>query len=124
ETGEQSDRDADGRGDPCDNCRFVSNGTSEDDQADVDGDGIGDRCDNCPDAANAAQSDEDRDRLGDVCDVLAIRGGGSPRGACDTGAGAGRWAGIVAMAAALGRRRGRLLAFFDPQADRLQRVRG
>jgi hypothetical protein len=84
---QNSDVDADGRGDECDNCPSTSNATQVDGdgdhigdacdncpavanttQADRDGDGRGDACDNCPDASNADQGDSDGDGIGDACD--------------------------------------------------------
>jgi len=71
------DSDADGTGDPCDNCPAVSNP----DQADLDADGVGDACDsdrdgdgwpngsdNCPAVRNPDQADADADGAGDACD--------------------------------------------------------
>lgn len=51
----QSDLDADGTGDVCDDDR--------------DGDGHSNRDDNCPDAANSDQANEDGDADGDACDI-------------------------------------------------------
>nr|MBA2320454.1 thrombospondin type 3 repeat-containing protein [Deltaproteobacteria bacterium] len=71
---DQSDVDADGIGDVCDNCVEVFNP----DQTDGDFDGDGDICDNCPpgilpgdpapSTANPAQDDTDGDGRGDMCD--------------------------------------------------------
>ena len=71
------DRDADGVPDSSDNCPDDSNL----DQSDLDADGTGDVCeddadddglrddvDNCANVANPLQADVDRDGLGDVCD--------------------------------------------------------
>lgn len=38
------------------------------DPSNSDADGIGDACDNCPFVSNASQADFDQDRIGDVCD--------------------------------------------------------
>jgi len=60
----QSDTDADGAGNACDNCPSTYNNT----QADGDADGRGDVCDNCATTYNPSQSDGDFDRVGDACD--------------------------------------------------------
>lgn len=54
----QSDSDADGRGDVCDEDR--------------DGDGVLDRFDNCADVANARQGDSDSDGMGNACDEAPL----------------------------------------------------
>ena len=51
---DQSDRDADGKGDACD--------------GDKDGDGINNVTDNCPSSGDDSQLDSDRDGVGDACD--------------------------------------------------------
>lgn len=81
---DQSDSDADGHGNPCDNCPGFFNPQ----QSDMDGDGLGDLCDgcprddandldqdgicgdddNCPAQPNALQQDKDLDGFGDACD--------------------------------------------------------
>lgn len=71
------DRDADGVPNPADNCI----GTANSNQSDVDADGAGDACDqdddddtvadaadNCPLTVNTDQLDQDGDGRGDVCD--------------------------------------------------------
>lgn len=85
---DQSDDDADGRGDACDNCVVEPNA----DQADADHDGVGDACDACTDVdgdglgtmtafpmtcpldtcpldADPTNADSDGDALGDLCDA-------------------------------------------------------
>ena len=59
------DSDADGLGNPCDNCRFAANPLQED----ADGDNDGDACDNCPAIANGNQADADADGIGNSCDI-------------------------------------------------------
>jgi Thrombospondin type 3 repeat len=49
---------------PPDNCIFTPNA----DQTDTDADGRGDACDNCPAIANPLQEDADFDGIGDACD--------------------------------------------------------
>jgi hypothetical protein len=89
--GDQTDSDADGHGDACDddddadgvpdtsdNCRTTPNPGQEDTepangigdvcQVDSDGDGHYDQLDNCPTIANPDQTNSDFDRQGDVCD--------------------------------------------------------
>ncbi|MEM7246397.1 MAG: thrombospondin type 3 repeat-containing protein [Acidobacteriota bacterium] len=61
--GDESDADADGVLDACDNCPEVANAG----QADADEDGVGTACDNCP-VANPFQTDFDMDGVGDACD--------------------------------------------------------
>ena len=76
---DQSDSDADGIVNICDNCPGTPNAA----QTDTDGDGLGDVCDpdsdidgdtvlnaldNCPTTANPTQTDTDGDGLGDACD--------------------------------------------------------
>ena len=56
---DQTDADADGIGDICDNCTFDANP----DQADADLDEVGDACDNCPTDPNIDQADADADGL-------------------------------------------------------------
>jgi uncharacterized membrane protein len=85
---DQSDADADGRGDVCDPCpNDALNDADSDgvcgnvdvcpaafdpDQADTDSDGTGDVCDNCPLAENGGQFDQDGDGAGDACDVCPV----------------------------------------------------
>ena len=85
------DLDGDGRGEACDNCPGLANGSQEDgdkdgvgdacdgcptaadpSQADSDGDGVGDACDVCPGLANAGQADADLDGVGDACDNCPV----------------------------------------------------
>ena len=85
---DQTDSDADGLGDACDNCPFVPNASQPDldadgvgddcdlcleifdpNQDDSDIDGLGDACDNCPFQVNIAQEDADFDGVGDLCDI-------------------------------------------------------
>ncbi len=66
----ETDGDADGITDDCDNCAAVENS----DQTDADGDEIGDACDNCPDDANPDQLDSDRNDVGDACEPGARPG--------------------------------------------------
>jgi hypothetical protein len=63
----EDDDDADTVLDLVDNCVGVANDT----QADVDGDGVGDACDVCPDVADETQDDADLDGVGDACDRCA-----------------------------------------------------
>lgn len=66
---DQSDLDADGKGDACDACAFClpcATGPEHDE----DGDRVADGCDNCPAVAND-QSNSDGDDLGDACDPSA-----------------------------------------------------
>ncbi len=60
----QSDSDADGKGDECDNDPY---------NKDTDGDGYGDVKDNCPAISNSTQTDIDLDGLGDACDTTDNR---------------------------------------------------
>lgn len=80
----ESDADADGTIDACDNCPNAANA----DQADSDGDGLGDACDNCPTVANASQEDTNGDGVGDACPgftPIGQAGTGSPAGCCGAG---------------------------------------
>jgi hypothetical protein len=61
---DQTDSDADGVRDACDNCPTATNT----DQADGDKDRLGDACDNCAQVANPGQEDADGDNVGNVCD--------------------------------------------------------
>ncbi len=126
----QSDNDADGFGDVCDNCPSSYNdqfdldddgfgdqcdrcprlGFLEEDDVivadsnfDSDLDSVGDLCDNCPYLPNVDQVDADDDGLGDVCDLLALRGGGRVSSGCDTAPSTG-WLALVGLLA-LRRRR-------------------
>ncbi len=60
-----NDEDADGVGDPMDNCRTSYNPN----QADSDTDGVGDACDNCQLLSNSNQRNSNADRFGNVCDA-------------------------------------------------------
>jgi len=91
----EDDSDADGIGDPCDNCPEVRNADQQDSlgdgvgdacrqsgapdggidpgdggpaPTDVDGDGVPNERDNCGNIYNPSQNDSDRDGLGDACD--------------------------------------------------------
>ena len=64
---DQTDRDADGYGDVCDNCPDISNKNQED----RDGDGRGNACDNCRFISNKDQMDSDGDGVGDACESSA-----------------------------------------------------
>jgi len=61
-SGDLSDSDGDGRGDPCDVCPL-------DNLDDIDTDGVCGDIDNCPTTANSAQEDFDLDLTGDACDI-------------------------------------------------------
>ncbi len=125
---DQTDSDADGSGDVCDdddgdgvvtvddNCPLVANA----DQADADGDGIGDACedtdgdgvydadDNCPDDANADQADADADGTGDLCEA-EVTGPKKKKsgGGCASAAGLPSALGLALTGLALARRRRR-----------------
>jgi len=74
---DQTDIDADGLGNACDNDDDNDGVPNNEDafpndpneSADTDGDGVGDRGDNCPLLANPQQSNFDNDGQGDLCDA-------------------------------------------------------
>ncbi|MFQ5492426.1 MAG: thrombospondin type 3 repeat-containing protein, partial [Phycisphaerae bacterium] len=81
--GDSPDCDGDAQPDPC--------------QSDIDADGIIDPCDNCPRRSNPTQGDIDADGIGDLCDTTPLgptgtgaveargRVGSQPLGPCGTG---------------------------------------